>query len=83
MLGKTYLSQGFETLSLGVGVNVGSDEEPDDVEERHPGVLRKELLGEGQRQRRRDPADLHDRVEAGLDGSADLVEGTGASDNGH
>lgn len=83
MLAKTYLSQGFEALSLGVGVDVGSDEEPDDVEEWHPGVLREELLGEGKRQRRGDPADLHDREEASLDGGADLVEGTRASDNGH
>lgn len=78
-----HLAQRFQTLLLGMGVDVGSDEEADDVEERHPGVLGQELLGKGQGQRGGDPADLHDGHEAGLDGGADLVDGAGAGDDGH
>lgn len=77
------LPKSFETLLLGVGVDVGADEEGDNVEEWHPGVLGQELLGKSQRQRGGDPADLHDGHETGLDGGANLVEGTGAGDDGH
>lgn len=77
------LAESFQTLLLGVGVDVGADEETDDVEERHPGVLGEELLGEGQGQRGGNPANLHDGHEAGLDGGADLVEGARAGDDGH
>ena len=80
---RTYLAQSFEALLLGVSVDVGSNEETDDVEERHPGVLGEELLGEGQSQRRSDPADLHDGHETSADGRANLVEGARASNNGH
>ena len=41
------------------------------------------LLGECQRQRRDDPADFHDRHEAGSDGRSDLMEGPGASNDSH
>lgn len=66
-----------------MGVDIGSDKEPNDVEEWNPGLFGEELLGEGKSQWRSNPADLHDREETGLDGGADLVEGAGASDNGH
>jgi len=66
-----------------VRVDVGSNDEPDNVEERHPGVLGEELLGKGQRDGRGDPADLHDGHETGPHGSADLVEGARARDNCH
>lgn len=66
-----------------MSVDVGSDEESDNVEERHPGVFGKELLGESERQRRRDPADLHHGHEAGLNGCADLVQGARAGDDSH
>lgn len=75
--------QGGEPLLLGVCVDVGADDEADDVEEGHPGGLGQELLGKGQRDGRDDPADLHDGHEAGLDGCADLVECAGAGDEGH
>lgn len=80
---STYLPQSLEALLLGVGVDIGSNEETDDVEERHPGVLGQELLGKGQGQWGGDPADLHDGQEAGLDGGANLVEGARASNDGH
>lgn len=80
---RTYLSESFEALLLGVGVDVGSNEEADDVEERHPGVLGQELLRKGQRQRRGHPADLHDGEEAGADGRADLVQSPCTGDDGH
>jgi len=64
-------------------VDVGADDEADDVEEGHPSRLGQELLGKGQGDGRDDPADLHDRPEAGLDGRLDLVESTGAGNQGH
>lgn len=66
-----------------MGVDVGADEETDNVEERHPGVLREELLRESERNGGGDPADLHDGKETSLDGGADLVEGPCASDERH
>lgn len=78
-----YLSQGLEALSLSVGVDVGSNEETDDVEEWHPGVLREELLGERECERGSDPADFHDGHETGADGCANLMEGARASNDGH
>ena len=80
----TYLAlQSFKALLLRVRVDVCSDDEANDVEEGHPGVLGKELLRKGKRQRRHNPADLHNGKEASLDGRLDLVERTCASDNGH
>ena len=72
-----------EPLLLGVCVDVCTDDETDDVEERHPGGLRQELLGKSQRDGRDNPADLHDGHETGLDGCADLVECAGAGDQSH
>lgn len=72
-----------EPLLLGVGVDVGADDEADDVEEGHPRLLGQELLGECKGDGRRDPANLHDGQEASLDGGAHLVEGAGAGDDGH
>lgn len=64
-------------------IDIGSDDEPNDVEERHPGVLGQEFLRKRKGQRRHDPADLHDGEEAGLDGGLDLVEGACTGDDGH
>jgi hypothetical protein len=75
--------QSSEPLLLGVCVDVGTDDETDDVEEGHPSALWEELLGKGQRDGRDDPADLHDRPEASLDSRADLVECTGTRDERH
>ena len=80
---SAYLAEGLKALLLGVRVDVGSDNEPDNVEEGHPGVLGKELLGKGQRDGRGDPADLHDGHETGPHGCADLVEGARARDHRH
>jgi len=44
---------GREALLLGNAVNVGADDEGDEVEEGDPGVLGQELLGEGQADRDR------------------------------
>ena len=54
------LSQSCEALLLGVGVDVCTNYKGNDVEEGYPGLLRQELLGEGESQRRGAPADLHD-----------------------
>ena len=75
--------QGREPLLLGVCVDVCTDNEPDNVEEGHPGGLGQELLGESQRDGRNNPADFHDGHETGLDGRADLVECAGAGDQSH
>ena len=66
-----------------MGVNIGSNEETNDVEEGHPGVLGEELLGEGQAQGRGDPADLHDGHESSLNGRANLVDGARTGNNSH
>lgn len=66
-----------------MGVDVGSNEETNNVEERYPNVLGQELLGEGQGQGGGDPAHLHDGHETGLDGRTDLVNGARTGNNSH
>jgi hypothetical protein len=75
--------QSSEPLLLGVRVDVCADDEANDVEKGHPGGLGQELLGKSQRDGGDDPADLHDGPETSLDGCADLVECTGAGNEGH
>lgn len=77
------LAEGRETLLLCGCVDVCANEEADNIKEWHPGMLGKELLCEGQSQRRRDPADLHDRHEAGLPGGMDLMDALCTCDDGH
>ena len=77
------LAESGKTLLLGNRVHIGTNEECDNVEEGNPGVLRKELLCKGQRQWRRDPADLHDRHETCFPSRMDLVESLSAGNNGH
>lgn len=77
------LSESGKSLLLGVGIDVGADDKGNDVEERHPGLLRQELLGESQGDGGGGPGDLHDGHETGADGGADLVEGAGACNDGH
>ena len=80
----TYLSpQSGQPLLLSMRINVGTNYERDDIEEGDPSVLGQELLGKRQSQWRRNPADFHDRHEAGPDGSSDLVEGPRASNDSH
>jgi hypothetical protein len=75
--------QGCKPLLLGVRVDVCTDDERDNVEERYPRLLREELLRKREADGGRDPADLHDRPEAGLDRCSNLVEGARAGDDGH
>lgn len=77
------LAQRGEALLLGDGVDVGADDERDQVEEGHPRGLGQELLRKGEADGTDDPADAHDLPEADADGGADLVEGAGAGDEGH
>lgn len=77
------LPESGESLLLGVGVDVGADEEGDDVEKGDPGLLGQELLGKSEGDGRSGPRDLHDGQQAGTDGGADLVEGAGTGDDGH
>lgn len=77
------LAQGREALLLGQGVDVGANDEGDQVEEGDPELVREELLGKGQADGGREPRDAHDSPEADLDGCADLVERSGAGNQGH
>lgn len=77
------LPQSLETLLLGLGVDVGADEETDDVEEGNPGLLGQELLREGERDGGGHPGYLHDGHEAGLPGRVDRVDVARAVDDGH
>ena len=76
-------SQRLESLLLRLGIDPGANDKSNDIEERHPSLLRQELLGKSQCQGRDDPANFHDRHEAGSDRRSDLVEGPGAGDDGH
>jgi hypothetical protein len=80
---KVLLAEGCEALLLGDGVDVGADDEADDVEEGQPQLVGEELLGKGQADGGGDPRDAHDLPEADLDGGADLVVCAGAGDEGH
>lgn len=77
------LAEGGEALLLGDGVDVGANDEADEVEEGNPELVGEELLGEGEADGRGDPADLHDLPEADADGGTDLVDSAGAGDEGH
>ena len=80
---KPLPAEGSKPLLLGVGVDVRPDDECHNVEEWDPSFLRKELLCKGECDRRRDPAHLHDRHEAGSNRGPDLVESSRSSDYGH
>ena len=77
------LAEGREALLLCESVHIGSDDEGDDVEERNPGMLGKELLREGEAERGSDPADLHDGHETCFPGRMDLMDCLRAGDDGH
>lgn len=76
-------AEGREPLLLGDGVDVGADDEGDEVEEGDPEVVGEELLREGKADRRRDPADLHDPPESHADRSLHLVERLRTGDQSH
>lgn len=77
------LPQRSKPLLFGMRIDVCTDDESNDIEERYPGLLGEELLREGKCERGGDPANSHDRPESSADGSADLVPGAGPSDEGH
>lgn len=72
-----------KSLFLGVRIDVSADHEADDVEEWNPCLLWQEFLRECEADGGRDPADLHDGPEAGLDCCSNLVESPGPSNDGH
>lgn len=76
-------SQSFQSLLLGVRVDVGADNETDDVEEWYPGLLGQKLLCECKAQGRSNPADFHHSPKASSNRSANLVECARSRDNGH
>lgn len=80
---KVLLAESCEALLLGDGVDVGTDDEGDEVEEGNPELVGEELLGKGQADGGGDPGDAHHLPEADLDGSANLVVSAGAGDEGH
>lgn len=77
------LAQSCETLLLGEGVDVGTNDEGDQVEERNPELVREELLSKGQADGGSEPGDAHDSPEADLDGGANLVECSSAGNESH
>lgn len=82
-LAEVLLAESSQSLLLGHHVDVSTDREGDDVKEDHPGGFGKELLSEGEAERGANPRNLHDLPEADTDGSADLVVGSCAGDQGH
>ncbi len=80
---KMSLSEGRETLLLGNGVHICANKETDNVEERHPGMLRKEFLRKGEGQRRRNPADPHDRHETSLPCRMNLMDSLSSCNDSH
>ena len=64
-------------------IDVRPNDEPNEVEERHPSLVGQEGLCERESQRGCDPGDFHDGHEACADGGADLMEGACAGDDGH
>lgn len=66
-----------------MGIDVGADNEADNVKEWHPCLFWEELLRECERKRRDDPADFHHAEETSLDRSLDLVESARTSNEGH
>jgi hypothetical protein len=72
-----------EALLLCDSIDIGSDDEGDDIEERHPGVLGKELLRKGKGERGSDPADLHDGPETSFPGRMNLMNCLCTGDDGH
>lgn len=77
------LAECREALLLRDGVDIGSDEEGNDVEEGDPGVLGKELLRESEGEGGSDPADLHDGHETCFPGCMDLMDCLRAGDDCH
>lgn len=77
------LPQSLETLLLGLGIDVGADEEADNVEEWDPGLLGEELLRKRERDGGGDPGHLHDWHESCLPGRVDRVDVARAVDDGH
>jgi hypothetical protein len=77
------LSQSRKALLLCDGVDICSNAKPDNVEERDPGVLGKELLRESESQRGSNPADLHYGHETSFPGRMDLMDCPCTSDNRH
>lgn len=77
------LPQSLETLLLGLGVDVGADEETDNVEERNPGLLGEELLRECERDGGGNPGHLHDWHESSLPCRVDSADVARTVDDGH
>lgn len=66
-----------------MSVDICADDEGDEVEEGYPGLLRQELLGKCQSDRRRDPADLHNGHEACANSRSDLMPCPRTCNHGH
>ena len=64
-------------------IDIGADDEGDDVEKGDPCLFGQELLRKGQCERGGDPADFHDGHEACFHRCAHLMVGPCAGDEGH
>lgn len=83
ILGVLLLLESGHSFLLGESIDIGSDDETDEVEEWNPGVLGQELLSEGQSQRAGDPADLHDGEETRPDHGLNVLLLPGTGDDRH
>lgn len=80
---EVLLSESRKPLLLGDSVDVGADNECDEVEEGNPEVVGEELLRESKADGRGNPANLHDLPESHTNSGLDLVKGLRASNQGH
>lgn len=77
------LAESCESLLLGYRVDVRTNHEADQVEERNPQVLGDKLLRKGEADGRNDPRDAHHLPEAYANGGANLMVRPGACDKSH
>ena len=64
-------------------IDIGADDEGNDVEERNPSLLRQELLRKCQGQWGSNPGNFHNWHETSSNSRADLVESLGTSNDCH
>ncbi len=72
-----------KSLLLRVRVNVGTEHEGNGIEERHPSLLRQELLGKSQSEWGGDPANFHDWQESSSNCGPNLMDGPCTCNDGH
>lgn len=80
---EVLLAESSKALLLCDGVDVGTNDKRDNVEEWYPELVREELLRKGEADGGSDPGHAHHLPETDLDGGANLVVGACASNESH